>query len=165
MFRPLSRQTLGLATQVRETVFFRNCGRPISDGTVVAARSWEEALHGLISKHWEDYVLDAQNELTETAGVCARAAFDADWNDSIGDIEGALGEDLRRRIASALPPSRKWANAVDVVHNMIVTACAEQQCARITRTNHFRRMLHWIMEGHLPCGATAEFPAGRIKVY
>lgn len=154
-----------LAGQALQYDYFANVGRATVSQTVLPVREWAEALTQVVSQEWEDYRLDARNEIS---GSLVSGWHDEEfgrWNELVADVDWIIAVELPKKLCDRMPKLPERDRAIRVVMNMVTLGCIEEYYRPLVPSEHFQTMVDWLRRGHLPCGAVSDFPATTLKVF
>lgn len=163
----LSPQATELAHIALKIRYFSSVGDPIDSPGVEAVSSWHEAIKRVFGKAWDNYCLDANNEVSEFLFLKDQDKFQT-WNDVNAEINAIILPGVKDAIEAAMPASgRRKDAAVNAVYRMVLGACIEAHWAEMEGVpiQTSRAIFEWLRKGHLPCGALGEFPDERFMVF
>ena len=153
----------GIASRALSIDWFSMAGRAGGSQTNVQwVRNREDALADLVGQEWDDYLLDASNEM---AGPIPRPQVD-DWNWAVDEVSRIIQPRLPELLRARLPAITKQADdAINVICGMVRLAGIEAHFAPWVKTFFFAELLSWLEAGRLPCGGVGRYPAERLKIF
>lgn len=157
-----------MASEVRSFDWFKNVGRYQPENGYVPVPSWDDAIKELRSACWENYTLDARDEITVSIQRRSQIVLDVLYNEVVYSIERIFTESVGEAIAGAYGGKEQWRDkVVSEVLIMISGACVEEHWSKFAGYEHrvYRRMYDILHMGHLPCGAIGKYPQVQFKVF
>ena len=124
--------------------------------------NWEDALSLLVAQEWDDYLLDAGNNLFD---LVPRPQRD-DWNWAMDEAKKVIDPPVREIVRIRLAASGKLADkAAHVIMTMLYSASVEAHFHQWVSDPFFGELFKWLEAGRLPCGAAGEYPAGPLRIF
>ena len=161
----LDPRTVHVAEQLKAVPWFAQVGQPfISGEPVLLLASWQDAVEHATSPIYDDFVLEAANELRGNVCRQSRRQFQT-WNAVVSAIksfsEPMVGDkiaaaELPHAIATAISGTVHW----DMVHIFLALHFQENY-----HSDYYESLLGWYLGGRFPCGWRGKYPEGQFIIY
>lgn len=162
--KSISKSSEDLIQKLRQNDWLRCCGLPPNpeDKDLYFFVSKTEAARSLLSKAWDDALIDAGNGCSS---VLPQDQLQK-WNDITASVNEAVRESAdiaSNKVAELLGlPIKKvsW-----LIETTIAMACMELEYEGYLKKGFFAEICHIYLHGRLPCGLTEKFPNGKLIVF
>src|SRR5262245_29923222 len=155
-------ETNELLRRLQEADWFASVGQPLPE-SVVAVRSWDEAVVCCSSMDWLNFILEMQNRLSMFLHTHARERY-GQWNDLVVEVKTALHPLLEGKLA----PMRESLGAHEVKNTLewnILSACMELEYADVREPGFFVSLMPWYIAGRFPCGWGERDASGQVRLH
>lgn len=144
--------------------WFSQVGRPCAEAAEVV-KSWTVVNQICNGNDWENFTLQARNELTSELARRNPVGYNQDWKNVVGVVRPALVLliEEQQRTKPAWAQLETW--AVGQVRWDMLAACMEGHFAPWTTSTFLRRLANWYLRGRFPCGWVGPLDPGRPIVY
>jgi len=140
-------------------------GMPLNDDDVVQCSGWAEFQNVPLLEYFCDILSDLRNEIAGTIPNDVWYELCPTWQLNLEEIKPRIIA-IQKVTASKLPISGETLRWVNVsIMGGIAFACKEIEFQEYTKSTFFRETAKWYLRGHLPCGWSDDFPAGKLVVF
>lgn len=157
---------LVLARRAADMNFFHAAGTLPASEDVASVATWALAIDLLTGDDWLTYLTEANNEIVSQLVLQWRDQELSLWDQVAGQINEIIYSPINKKIRSKLPTEVVNPDAVvNIVLLMINCACIERHYFENVSKSHLYDLFQWLEMGHLPCGATADYPSRLLYVF
>lgn len=151
--------------KIENAPLLENLGEAITDDRVVACAGWDEVRNIPLMQYFCDVQHQLGNEIIYSMPKDAWYEKCNTWTPLLNEIKPRIRA-IQDVATSKLPltgESLRWVNVS--IKGGIVLACREIEYQEYTKSTFFRESAEWYLRGHLPCGWSDDFPAGKLVVF
>ena len=166
MTSEISYRSIALLQNLKTANWLEHCGRQPNDVDLKSYRFVDkaEARKLILSKHWDDTLIDARNGCSSLLPQSELKR----WNDIAKIVREKIHAIGCANIASELIAEHfdlKVREVEQTVIDYIHFACVELEYEGFLKPGFFAELCHICLLGRLPCGLEGDFPEGRLIVY
>lgn len=155
--------TKTILEQLAAAAWFSQVGQQnVKDAIVVS--SWAEALGRCSSPEWEDFTLEAQNQITMSLSDCCRARYQ-EWNNIVRKVKIIAIPMVNEKTKPAVEQHKLPEGFVTQVHWDIVGIAMEAEYSDVVEPGLYPQLAKWYLAGRFPCGWQGEFPEGKMIIF
>lgn len=142
--------------------WFVNLGMATTLPGVIQAHSLSLFIKGLKSDEWESATLEAGNEIT---GFLARKHTNKYqcWNSLVKDAKKVVENDIIPKIT--LPESEKGTMTENLKWDLMNFLLEDAYSSLLQEPFFFDGLISVYEAGHMPCGWSGTWPAGKLVIY
>jgi hypothetical protein len=163
ILREPSPVTIATLDKLDSVEWFQNVGQKDNE-FVEYVGTWKAAIKSCSSTAWENFTLEAANNLRVRILKVAPERFKL-WNEVI-DIVKPFSQALVQDKISGILAAENLPKAVsDCVEWDILHLCVEAEYSDVVEPGFFSSLSYHYYTGHFPCGYKGKIPNGKIVVY
>lgn len=141
---------------------FQHVGDPIVDKSVKPVADWAACVKSLIGNKWVNIGTTISNRVNNQATAARGANWASrEWNGLIDKLNTAVEERIGSVVNSLIRRKKLPKNLLYVVRGNFVRAALLEEFPDPAACQWSDRMVHWYLQGHVPCGFTGAVPAGK----
>lgn len=137
----------------------------MNDRSIVAVKSWEEAIDSCVSLEWENIRLDERNRLSVKLDALHTEEYQR-WNDVIDDVDLLLmptvDAAIRKVLKSRTATSTEFGKVVKLDTRL---SCVEAEYGHLVKVDFYATLARWYIAGRFPCGWQGKRPYGKLMVF
>ncbi|MEH3406615.1 hypothetical protein POW88_01105 [Enterobacter quasiroggenkampii] len=142
--------------------WFVNLGKAITLPGVLQAQSLSLFIKGLNSDEWESATLEAVNEITGYLATKHTSKYQY-WNSLVKEAKKVVENDI---IPKIIFPESEKSSMIESLKWDLVNYLLEDVYSSLLREPFFSKGLINVYEaGHMPCGWSGTWPAGKLVIY
>jgi hypothetical protein len=145
--------------------WFHAVGQRISDSDVIQVRSWRESSKYFSSPNWENFAIEASNELQSVEDTLYPDRLGAVWDGMIDEVKRRLAPLVKSRVLQVIndqhvPPVLESCVRWDLLHY-----CKAVEFSDRVPDSFYMRIGNYYLSGHLPCGWVGDYPDGKLVIF
>ena len=156
------KKMLALLDRVAEAPLFKHVGEPLDDKNVKAVPDWQTCLTSLTGNKWSNIGTTISNRVNNQATAVRGAEWKTrEWDGLIDELNAAVEKRIGSIVKSVIRKNKLPANFLYFVRGKFVMSALLEEFADAAACEWSDGIMHWYLEGHVPCGFTGAVPAGK----
>ena len=151
-----------LLDRIAAAPLFQHVGEPIEDNSVKPVADWAACLASLIGNKWVNIGTTISNRVNNQATAARGADWKSrEWNGLIDELNAAVEERIGSVVKSVIRRKKLPKNFLYFVRGDFVKAALLEEFPDAASCEWSDLIVHWYLQGHVPCGFTGAVPAGK----
>jgi hypothetical protein len=151
--------------RVSEAEWFHSVGKPIDHLDILRAHSWKEAGQYYSSPSWEEFAIEAVNELKAIGYRLRPNRSVPEWNRIIAQIKRKIEPLVRNRVVQLIREQMVPEAIENCVKWDLLAYCRASEFRDEAPESLYLKIGEWYMAGHFPCGWIGDYPKGKLVVF
>lgn len=146
--------------------WFAQCGSPLISfqEPFELVGSWREAQESYLDPKWEEFSLDARNELTIYLARHCSVAFQ-NWNEIVKEATPFVESNILSHAKKTQQENGLHPRFVDCVKWDVLSAISAASYTQFNPPQFYLRYFEVYRRGHFPCGWEGVWPKGKMLIY